>query len=158
MNRSAAEDTALLLLRLAGFGLAFGHGLGKFVLLTTGEGEPLVRIVAGLGFPLPTFFTWVATLSELVGGLLIGFGIWTRVAAGFAAATMTVAAFLRHHMHRHILSFIGLVPVPDETRQRWGDPELAFAYLVICLALILLGGGRYSLQRLLRKPRRLFGP
>ncbi|MDX1383845.1 MAG: DoxX family protein, partial [Thermoanaerobaculia bacterium] len=140
----------------AGFGLAFGHGLGKFILLTTGEGAAWIQIVGDLGFPAPALFAWLATLAELAGGLLIAFGIWTRVAAVFGAVTMFVASFLEHKLHLHVLSFVGLAPVPDETLERWGDPEMSFLYLLIFVALAILGGGRYSLQRLFRKPRTLF--
>ena len=157
MNHEAATQAALLILRIAGFGIAFSHGLEKFIRLATGEGAALIEEVANLGFPAPILFAWAATLAELAGGLMIAFGIWTRVAAAFAAFTMLVAAFAKHKLHLHILSFVALAPVPDETLARWGNPEQATLYLLIFLALVLLGGGRYSLHRLFRKPRTIFG-
>lgn len=156
MNREWPTQTALLILRLAGFGLALAHGLDKLILLATGEGATFIAEVAALGFPLPALFAWLATLAELVGGLLIGFGIWTRAAAAFAAFTMLIASFAQHRLHLHILSWVGLAPVPDETLARWGNPEESFLYLLVCLALLLMGGGRYSLQRLFRRPRTIF--
>ncbi|MEE2775625.1 MAG: DoxX family protein [Acidobacteriota bacterium] len=157
MSTEWATQVALLTLRLAGFGIAFAHGLEKFIRLTTGEATVFIEIVANLGFPAPIFFAWLATIAELAGGLLIGFGIYPRIAAAFAAFTMLIATVAQHKLHLHILSFVGLAPVPDETLSRWGDPEPSFLYLLIFVALVLLGGGNYSLQRLFRKPRTPFG-
>jgi putative oxidoreductase len=70
-------------------------------------------------------------LSEFVGGLLLALGLLTRPAATFVLITLTVAAVDIHS----------------------GDPfakrELALAYAVVALSLMLGGGGRYSLDRAL---------
>jgi putative oxidoreductase len=89
--------------------------------------------------------------TELVGGFLIAFGLFTRAAAGFAAFTMFVAAFLRHRLFQQTLAFAGVSPVSEQVLESWGNPERAAVYLLIFLALVLTGGGRYSLDRLLRK-------
>jgi len=49
---------------------------------------------------------------------------------------------------------LGLASVPEETLAAWGNPERAMLYLPIMLALSLLGGGRWSLDHLLRGRRR----
>ncbi len=88
------HDTGLLVLRvLAGLGIAT-HGYGK--LFTEGRMEGFVEMVGGMGFPLPVLFAWLAALSELLGGLLLAAGLFTRYAAFFVFGTMTVAAFIAH--------------------------------------------------------------
>ena len=143
------NDAALVLLRLAGLGLALFHGQGKVGSLATGEGERLVQGAASLGFPLPVVFAWAAALSEFAGGLFVAVGLGTRVAAGFAAFTMAVAAFGRHQAHRQLLVGLGLASVDAETLQKWGKPEMALLYLVPFLALVLTGPGRVSLDYVL---------
>src|SRR5262245_13710552 len=108
-------DLALLLLRLAGLGLALAHGWGKIERFATGQGGRLVESVAKLGFPQPELFAWAAALSEFVGGLLVTLGLGTRVAAGFAAFTMGVAAFARHHAHEQLLVLLGMRHATAET-------------------------------------------
>jgi uncharacterized membrane protein YphA (DoxX/SURF4 family) len=41
--------------------------------------------------------------------------------------------------------------VSAEVLEGWGNPERAAVYLLVFLALVLLGGGKYSLDRLVRK-------
>lgn len=139
-------DVALLLLRLSGALLALLHGWSKVYRLATGD-YGFARTVANLGFPLPEAFAWAAALTELVGGLCVALGFGTRVAAGLAAFTMAVAAFARHRAHLHLLSGIGVRPVAGETLSAWGNPELALVYLLVFVALALLGGGRFALDR-----------
>jgi putative oxidoreductase len=150
--RAAVGDIALLILRLAGLTLALAHGWGKLTALASGTSR-FVQSVASLGFPAPAVFAWSAALSEVVGGLLVALGLFTRVGAAFAGFTMLVAAFVRHHAHGHVLSWLGVRPVSEETLKAWGDPELAFVYLLCFGAIALLGGGRLSLDRVFgRKP------
>jgi putative oxidoreductase len=124
-------DAGLLLLRV-GFGLAiaFGHGFSKFLNL-----EKFVRSVAKHGFPLPEVLAPIAMLSELAGGILLALGLATRPAALFVLATMLGAAFVAH----------------------FGDPfskkELALAYALVAVVLLVAGPGRHSLDARLSKGR-----
>jgi putative oxidoreductase len=121
-----APDLGLLWLRLMmGLGMAY-HGYGK---VFGGYMPKVIEGVGGLGFPAPTFFAWAASLSELVGGLLIALGLGTRIAAFFVAFTMAVAAFRAH------------------ANDPFQVKELALAYLVISIAFMLTGPGAYSLDR-----------
>ena len=142
-----ANDIGLLVLRLAGLYLAIGHGWGKVAGLATGQGR-FLQGVTDMGFPLPVVFAWAAALSELVGGLFVAIGFLTPWAAGFAAFTMFVAAFARHHAHGHLLSSLGIAPAAEETLKGWGNPELSFVYLLILLAVALVGPGRFSIDAL----------
>lgn len=154
MAKALPRDIAVLVLRLAGLGLAFAHGWGKVVALAAGEGDRLVAGVEALGFPAPTLFAWAAALSELVGGLFVALGLATRVAALFAAVTMAVAAFLRHRFHFHLLDATGLVDASPDELERWGNPEMALVYLLVFLAVALTGPGRFSFDHLVRGRRR----
>jgi putative oxidoreductase len=151
MKGGFATDAALFILRLSGFGLALAHGWQKVERFLGGESASFIEGVAKLGFPYPEVFAWAATLAELMGGSLIALGLLTRVAAGFAAFTMFVAAFLRHHLAQQTLAFFGVTPVAADVLESWGNPERAALYLLIFLALMLLGGGRFSLDRLARR-------
>jgi putative oxidoreductase len=144
-----AKDVGLLMLRLVGVGLAIGHGFGKVSSLAAGQGERLVETVGKLGFPAPGFFAWAAALAEFAGGICVALGLGTRVAAGFAAFTMAVAAFGRHHAFQQFLGLVGIARPSDETLKAWGNPESALVYLAAFLAVTLLGPGRLSVDALL---------
>ena len=139
--RQWPADTAMLVLRIA-VGLVFiPHGWSK---VFGAHG------VAGFAqdlpsYHLPVFLGYAAAYSELVGGFLLIGGLLTRVAAFFIACTMAVATFI--------------VQMPDALN----DPdnigkakyfavmhaiELPFALLAAAVVLMLLGGGRWSLDGL----------
>jgi uncharacterized membrane protein YphA (DoxX/SURF4 family) len=128
------RDIGLLILRLAGLYLALGHGWGKVVGLASGTSQ-FPAGLAGMGFPMPALFAWGAGLSEFLGGLAVAFGLYTRWAAAFAGFTMFVAAFVRHHAHGHLASWLGIAPASEETLKAWGNPELA-RFLIVCLAVV----------------------
>lgn len=152
VTRPLFGDVALFVLRLVGVGLAL-HGWPKVAALATGAGAGLVQAVAGLGFPLPHLFAWASALAEFAGGLMLALGLFTRVAAGFAAFNMAVAAFGRHHALEQLLATLRLQPVPSETLASWGKPELALVYLAVFAALAALGAGRFSLDHAWRGRR-----
>lgn len=148
------KDLGVLILRLAGGGLALAHGWGKVVSLSAGQGDRLVAGVGALGFPAPGLFAWAAALAEFVGGLCVLLGLATRVAAAFAAFTMAVAAFGQHRAHLQLLAKVGALAVPADSLKAWGNPELALVYLSIFLAIAPIGAGRFALDALIGRGRK----
>jgi uncharacterized membrane protein YphA (DoxX/SURF4 family) len=140
-----ARDVALLVLRLAGLYLAAGHGWGKIVGLASGQSR-FVEGVASMGFPMPVLFAWAAGLAEFGGGLAMALGLFTRWGAAFAGCTMFVAAFVRHRALSQFLSWLGVSKATEEALRGWGNPELASVYLLVCVAVALLGPGRLSVD------------
>jgi len=125
-------DVAALVVRV-GFGmtLALAHGLSKLK-----SPEQFIEGVAKRGFPAPTVLGWVAILSELLGGLLLALGLFTRPAAAAVASTLLIAAFKVH---------------ADDP---FAKKELALAYAVVGLAFLIGGPGRYALDAVLQRKRR----
>lgn len=120
-------------------------------MLSSGNGGGFLAGVEALGFPMPLAFAWMAALAEFVGGLCIALGIGTRIAASFAAFTMFVATFFRHHLFEHILVWLGVANWSDEVIDSWGNPERAATYMLIFVSLILMGGGKFSLERFAKR-------
>jgi putative oxidoreductase len=128
---SRLSDLGLLVLRvLAGIGIAT-HGIGK---LPPSEG--FVKGVAALGFPMPYFFAVGAGIGEFFGGILLAAGLLTRVGALMMFTVMCVAFFGQHR------------------NDPFARKELAMLYLAISFAFTLIGGGRYSIDRLIRGGRK----
>ena len=122
-------ELGLLIARLGlGGMMALAHGWGK---LPVQQG--FIDGVAAMGFPYPALFAWAAALSEFAGGALIVVGLFTRPAALMLAATMVVAAFIKH----------GADPLQNK--------ELALVYLGFALIMLFLGAGRFSIDVLIRK-------
>ena len=134
--RGVMADVGFTILRIAGgFMMALGHGLAKVP-----PPAGFIEGVGDMGFPQPAVFAWAAGFAELVGGLLIAAGLFTRPASLFLAVTMGVAAFAQH----------------------WADPlfsrsgpskEMAVLYLVAAVAFLLTGSGRYGVDAVLRHRR-----
>ena len=79
-----------------------------------------------------------AGLAELVGGLLIAAGLFTRPASCLLACTMGVAALMQH--------------AADPLFSRTGpSKEMAVLYLVAAIAFALAGSGRWGIDALLRR-------
>jgi putative oxidoreductase len=128
MNSPLSEATWAFSRFVFGVSLALFHGYGK---VFEGKVEGLTNTVAGLGFPVPSFFAWAASIAEFFGGILVALGFLTRPAAAMCATTMAVA------LYRHRL-----------------DPpakmEMAALYLAMMLLIVVVGGGRFSLDRVLK--------
>src|SRR5688500_7029506 len=120
-----APHVGILLLRVwFGLVLAFGHGLGKI-----GNYEKFVANVGGKnGIPLPELTAPFAIASELVGGILLAIGLFTRTAAVAVAGTMLVAALWVHRSDPFM------------------DKEFPLAYAVAALVVLISGPGKYSLD------------
>lgn len=122
--KSGAANFGLLVLRLyAGLMMAFSHGLGKLP-----PSEKFISGVADIGFPNAVIFAWAAALSEFLFSLFVAAGLMTRISAFFVTFTMATAAY------RHLSTGNG-------------DPERALTYLAIFFALMLIGGGKFSVDK-----------
>ena len=125
--KNKLADLGLLWLRvMLGLGSMY-HGWTK----VTGEGSIVgwsERSVAAMGFPLPVVWGFLAVGAELIGGFFILLGLWTRFAALAGAIVWLVAFFIRHQL--------------DPFRVK----ELAAAYTVISIAILILGPGRFSVD------------
>jgi putative oxidoreductase len=113
-------------LALAVFRVIFGllflcHGLSKLV------GWPLNATVPVGEWPL-YYAGWI----ELVTGVLITVGLFTRIAAFVASGEMAIAYFTEHLPH-------GFLPITNQG-------ELAVTYCFAFFLLIFTGGGAYALD------------
>ena len=136
-------DIAALILRLAAGAIFIPHGWPKIM------GEGGARVFAAdmaSTYNVPTFLGYLAAYSEVIGATLLIAGLFTRLDALLLAGTMFVAAFI-------VLLPDALYEVPPDAIKAFvvlKGIELPLALLAICLALLLSGPGRASLDHLLR--------
>lgn len=113
-------DSALLVLRI---------GVGVIFLITgymkASDMSATVGFFNQLGFS--AFWAYLVTAVELVGGATVLLGIYTRIGAKFLAIVMIVAIYVLRHDITMALAPISL--------------------LFSTLALILAGGGKYSIKK-----------
>jgi uncharacterized membrane protein YphA (DoxX/SURF4 family) len=150
---SKVFDWCYLLFRVyAGLSIADGAGLSKvfhkinekgdesWSNLAFGAGDWFVKQVGDLGFTFisPTFWAYLAVYGEFIGGLLIAFGIFTRISSIQLAFQFFVVAFIWY-----------------------GDPapmigmyyqQLIFWSFVMTFAV---GDGKYSLATLFSRRKKL---
>lgn len=132
MKTTQMADFGLLLLRVGlGLGMAFQHGLGKMQSLL--QGSTSFPDPIGIGSQASLF---LAATGEFIGGLLVVVGLFPRAGAALVSGTMLVAFFVHH------------------AGDPFGERELAFTYLIGFLAIVLLGGGRWSVERWWRSRKR----
>jgi putative oxidoreductase len=106
-------------------GLMFAvHGAQKILGAFGGPKVPLVSLMG------------LAGLIELVGGLLIALGLFTSWAAFIASGEMAVAYFMAHAPRG---------PLPPLNQ---GEPAVLYCFLYLYMAA--RGGGRYSLDAIMR--------
>ena len=120
------EPRMLSVLRIIVGLLYMEHGLEKIVGFPV---QPNHRAYA-----LFTLVPGLQGLLELVGGLLLALGFYTRIVAFILAGNMAVAYFMAHAPR-------GFFPLLN-------GGELAIVYCFVFLYFWLSGGGEWSLDRL----------
>lgn len=133
---TVASAWGLLLLRGAtGLMIFYIHGwhklLGGIDYLRHGTPWKLVEEIAGMHFPAPLASAFVATVVQLVCGLLLAVGLCTRLSATLLTGALGVAIL------QNLLSA--------------RDPQLAMLYTLIVASFVFIGGGRLSLDAALLK-------
>lgn len=129
MNSDRYAPLALGVLRIMSGLLFLAHGTQKFLSFPGGE-----RAGSGLGF---TGLGSYAGLIELVCGLLITLGLFTRAAAFLASGTMAAAYFIAHAPQNFF-------PVNNG-----GDAAILFCF--VFLYLVFAGPGALSVDNRRRR-------
>jgi len=107
------------------FGLFGGRGIKGFAMM-----------LSGLGFVPAEFWAVVASFTVLAGGLLLITGIQTRLAAALLLIFI-VTAGVKVHLSKGFFLLAG-------------GFEYTFVIAAACIALILLGPGKFSILRIFR--------
>jgi putative oxidoreductase len=94
--------------------------------------EGMAKFAQWLGtMHIPALLAYAAIGAELLGGIAIGLGIATEVAAAVIAIDMAFAIILVHWQHGFFIQNSGY--------------EYALTLLLLCIALIMSGPGKWYL-------------
>lgn len=140
-----ADLTFALMRFVCGMLLAIDFGASKFGMPWSPEENDLSLFHVAAWFPedvaafgglfklAPTLFAWLGAFSEAVGGLLLAFGLQTRVAAFLIICTMLVAIIFQQSSSG---TWAMLVPA---------------GFLWVAVYHLYFGSGRFGLDNLLSK-------
>jgi putative oxidoreductase len=132
---SVFDPIALPLLRLTLGLLLFPHGCQKLFGWFGGAGfEKFTGFFDKMGWYPPAFWVAVVALTEMLGGLMLAFGFFTR----FAAAAI-------------LIFMINAVWYTSAKGFFWtsGGAEYSVLIGVVALVFLIKGGGRYSVDHVL---------
>jgi putative oxidoreductase len=145
MNRRT--DLALLLLRvplglyfaIAGFNKFFGPGVGNFV---ASNMENATNFMPAF---LARIYLFLLPGVEVVVGLMVALGVLTRVASMLSALMLLSFIIAATGVQLTIVRITSDTP---------GIPFHAnVVFLALALAIVLLGSGRFALDRLLKRTK-----
>lgn len=124
-----------------GFGF-FLSGYGKLINIQT-----TASFFSSLGFPFPVYNAYIAGSIECFGGLLLLFGLASRLAA-LCLAVVMIVAYLTAHL--------------DSIRHIYEDPDTffnqaPFLFLYAALIVFAFGAGRFSIDALFGRTQKLQG-
>lgn len=118
---SSYNDHCYALMRIVAGFLFLWHGAQK-----------LFGIPSAMPVEIPAFITYVAGPIELIGGVLIMIGLFTRWAAFITSGQMAVAYWMAHGTK-------ALLPIQN-------NGELAVLYCFVFLFIATQGGGIWSVD------------
>src|SRR6476660_2859082 len=87
-----------------------------------------------LHFPIPVVMAFIAKGAEVSGGVFVFIGLFTRVAASVIAFTMLVATLVANLGENFVI-----------------DGGFTISYFLFAIMLVVAGGGKYSLDHVVRK-------
>jgi putative oxidoreductase len=133
------EDVSSLILRVLLGIVFFPHGAQKLLGWFGGNG-----FSGTMGFftdkmGIPVIFAFLAIMAESLGSVALITGVLTRIAALGIGSVMIVAVLMVHLPHGFFMNWFG-------TQQGEGF-EFHILAIAIALALIVKGGGKWSVDR-----------
>jgi putative oxidoreductase len=148
LNPPLNNQSSILILRLMAGGVFFWEGILKFVYPNQGLGR-----FTKLGFPMPELTANFVASFEIVGGLFLLLGLFTRLAACGFIIEMIVAM-----LTTKISLYLGTSPLPLPPALPkvgfWAvlhEIRSDYAQIMVSLFLLLEGPGRRSLDHFLKR-------
>ena len=149
-NPPVTNQSSILILRLMAGGVFFWEGILKFVYINQGLGR-----FTKLGFPMPELTANFVATTEIIGGLFLLFGLFTRITAFYFIVEMIIAI-----LSTKISLYLGNSPLPLPTAPPkigiWAvlhEIRSDYAQSLTCLFLLIEGAGKKSLDALLQKQK-----
>lgn len=139
------DDVALLVLRVMLGIVFFPHGMQKLTTMFGGFGfEGTMGFFTGkLG--IPAVFAFLAIMAEGLGWLGLITGLLTRVAAFGITVNMIVAVYMIHWHNGFFMNWFGAMT--SEGKPAVEGFEFHLLVIAIGIALMIRGGGKWSLDR-----------
>ena len=147
-NPPVTGQSAILILRLMAGGVFLWEGILKFVYVNQGVGR-----FTKLGFPMPELTANFIATTEIIGGLLLIFGLLTRFVSFWFICEMIVAI-----LSTKISLYLGTSPLPLPPAPPkvgiWAvlhEGRADYAQLMVSLFLLIEGAGVRSVDAILAK-------
>ncbi len=137
------DDTASLVLRFFLGIVFFPHGAQKVLGWFGGSGFAGTMDAFTIKMGIPAFLAFLAILAESGGAVALITGLLTRVAAFGIACNMVVAIFTVHIHNGFFMNWFG--------KKQGEGFEYHLLVIAIAIALMIKGGGRWSIDRLIAK-------
>jgi putative oxidoreductase len=139
---STSNDVGLTTLRIVLGVVFFAHGAQRMLGWFGGDGfHNTMGAYAHMGIPAPVglLILW----AQFFGGLGLVVGLLTRIASLGVAGLMIGAMFMIHLQYGFFMNWMGT--------QKGEGVEFHLLALAMAAALLLRGGGAFSLDRMLSK-------
>jgi len=99
----------------------------------------MVKFMGSTGFPAPGILVWYLLLGQLIGGIMMIIGLWTRWAALAMVPIIGGAVFMIHLKQGYFMT--GRIVDAAAGRAMAVGFEFPLLLLVATIAVVLLGGG-----------------
>lgn len=152
LNPPVTGPSIILIIRLMTGTVFFWEGILKFVYANQGVGR-----FTKLDFAFPEITAHIIAVGEIIGGLLLILGLFTRIVAFYFIIQMTVAI-----LTTKISLYLGTSPLPAPPAPPksgiWAvlhEIRSDFAQILTCLFLLVGGAGRRSLDYIIAASKKV---
>jgi putative oxidoreductase len=136
-------SSGTIFLRLALGSVMFSHGAQKVLGLFGGPGYEKTIEIFTTKMHFPVYAVVLLMITEFAGSLCLIAGLFTRIFALAIGAAMAVCAYLNHLQNGFFMNWFG--------NQKGEGFEFHILVVGIALALVVKGGGAFSIDRKLVK-------
>ena len=146
-------QSSIIIIRLMAGTVFFFEGILKFVYANQGVGR-----FTKLGFAYPEITSNIIATGEIVGGLLLLFGLFTRFVSFYFILQMIVAV-----LSTKIGLYLGHSPLPMPPAPPkmgiWAvehESRADYAQILTCLFLLIEGAGRASIDFVIATSKKVY--